>query len=120
MIAIPAGDAVEGFGGRVDGRDAAGDFGEHAFEVFDLAEVADFDVVVLEEDILRLDVQVHEAVLDVHEVEHFRRLGHVREQFFARDAELPFQTILAETLPEVAIGEFHHDQEPTFDDVVAI
>ena len=85
-----------------------------------MAEVGHLHVVVEQEQVLRFDVEVLQLVLVVHEVEDFGRLAHVLEQFFARDAGQAGFAVFAEALPKVAIGEFHDDDEPAFDDVVAV
>ena len=91
----------------------------HAFQVLDQAEVGHLDVVVDEEQVLRLDVEVLQLVLGVHQVEHLGGLVHVAEQFVARDARHAAGRGIAEAVPEVAVGQLHDDQQPAFDDVVA-
>src|SRR5262249_15198264 len=118
-VAEAADPAVERLRGRVDGGDAAGHRGLHALEVLDQAEVGDLDVRVDQEEVLRLDVEVLELVLRVHQVERLGGLGHVAEQFLARDADLALGAALLEAVPEVLVGQLHDDHELAVDDVEA-
>ena len=90
LVAETADPAVERLRGGVDRRDAAGDGRLHPFEVLDQAEVGDLDVLVDEEEVLRLDVEVLQLVLIVHQVQRFGGLLHVAEQLVARDAGQPW------------------------------
>ena len=119
LVAEAADPAVEGFRGGVDRRDAAGDGRLHPFEVLDQAEVGDLDVLVDQEEVLRLDVEVLQLVLIVHQVQRLGRLVHVAEQFVARDAGQALGAALLEAVPEVAVGQLHDDDELAVDDVVA-
>ena len=119
LIAEAADHAVERFRGRVDRRDAAGDWAPSPFQVLDQAEVGDLDVVVDQEQVLRLDVEVLQLVLDVHQVERLGRLLHVAEQLVARDARQSLAAALLEAVPEVAVGQLHDDDQLAVDDVEA-
>jgi len=120
LVAVPRDDAVERFGGRVHRGDAAGHGRHQPLQVLHLAEVGHFHVVVQQEQVLRLDVQVLELELVVHQVEHFGAFEHVLHQLVARDAGQPAVAALAEPVPQVAVGQFHHDHQPPVDDVVAV
>src|SRR5262249_25010609 len=74
LVGIARDDAVERFGGGVDRRDAAGDGGARALQVLDQPEVGDLDVVAHQEEVLRLDVEVLEVVVAVHQVQRLGRL----------------------------------------------
>ena len=120
LVAESRDDAVERLGGGVDGGDPAGDAGHHPLEVLDLPEVRYLHVVVQHEQVLRLDVQVLQLVLVVHQVEDLGGLGHVHEQLVAGDARVAVLAALAEPVPEVAVGQLHDDHEPAVHDVVAV
>ena len=89
------------------------------FQVLDQAEVGDLDVVVDQEQVLRLDVEVLQLVLRVHQVQGLGRLLHVAEQLLARDAGQALGPALAEAVPEVAVGQLHDDDQLAVDDVEA-
>ena len=109
--------ALERLRRGIDRRDPAGDRRADAFEQFGETEVADLDVVEDQEQVLRLDVEMLNLVLVVHQVQCFGRFVHVAEQFVARDARLALAAALAEAVPEVAVGQLHHDDELAIDDV---
>jgi hypothetical protein len=120
VLVAEAGDVpVEGLRAGVDGRDAAGDGGLHALQVLDQAEVGHLDVGVDEEEVLRLDVQVLQLVLLVHQVEGLGGLLHVAEELVAGDAGHAAGAALLVAVPEVVVGQLHDDDEQAVDDVVA-
>ena len=119
LVAEPSRPAVERFRGGVHRRDAAGHRRARSLEQLDQPEVGDLDVVVDQEQVLRLDVQVLQVVLHVHHVEGFGGLGHVAEQLLARDAGQVLRAALAEPVPERAVGQLHDDEELAVDDVEA-
>src|ERR1700677_1306837 len=120
LIAEAADAAIEGFRSGVDGRDAAGDRGAvHALEVLDEAEIGHLDVIVREKDILRLDVQMLQLILDVHQIERFGRSAKIVQQLRAWNARQPQSAALLKTIPDGAIGQLHDDDQLTIDDVVA-
>ena len=119
LVAEAAEHAVEGLRGGVDRRDAAGHRRRIAFQVLDQPEVRDLDVVVDQEQVLRLDVEVLQLILRVHQVEGLGRLLQVAEQLVAGDAGQPLGAALLEAVPEVAVGQLHDDDELAVDDVVA-
>jgi hypothetical protein len=120
LIAVPAHDAFEGFGGGVQRGHAAGDGGEHALEVLDQAEVANLDVVEQQEDVVRLDVEVLQVELLVHQVERLGGLPHVTEQLVARDAGEALGAALREAVEEGAVGQLADDDQPAVDDLEAV
>ena len=89
-------------------------------QVLHLSEVGHLHVVVKHEQVLRLDVQVLEVELVVEQVEHLGGLGHVLEEFVARDAGQALVAAVAEAVPQVAVGQLHDDHEPAVHDVVAV
>src|SRR5207249_3648136 len=91
-----------------------------AVEVAHQAEVGDLDVVVNQEQVLRLDVEMLKLVLIIHQVQHFGGFVDVAQQVVARDAGLPQLAELGEAVPQVAVGELGDDDQPAFDDVVAL
>src|SRR5262249_48752559 len=50
--------ALEGLRSSVERGHTAGNLREHAFQIFDQAEIPNLDMVVKQEEILRLDVEV--------------------------------------------------------------
>ena len=76
-------------------------------------------MVVDQEEVLRLDIEMLELVLRVHQVEGFASLLHVAQQLFAGNARQAKRTALAEPVPEVAVGQLHDDEELAVDDVEA-
>src|SRR5207248_3741131 len=102
---------------RVHRRDAAGHGGEHALQQLDQAEVGDLDVVVDQEQVLRLDVQVLQLVLRAHHVERFGGVEHVAEQLFAGDAGQALGAALAEAVPQGAVGQLGDDHQLTVYDL---
>ena len=77
-------------------------------------------MVVDEKEVLRLDVEVLQVVLGVHQVQHFGGLLHVLQEHVAVDAGLAFFAAGAEAVPEAAVGQFGDDVEPAADQVVAV
>jgi hypothetical protein len=119
LVAVAADGVFKRFRGGIDRRNAAGQRGGHAFEVLDQAEVRDLDVVADQEQVLRLDVEVLQLVLHVHQVEGLGRLFQVAQQLGARDAWKSLGPALLVTRFEVAVGQLHDDEELTLDDVEA-
>ena len=119
LIAKAADPAVERLRGGVDRRDAASDRSLHALQIFDQAEVRDFDVLEHQEEVLRLDVQMLELISAVHQVERFGGFLHVDEQFIARDARQPLRAAFLEAVPQIALGQLHDNDELAVDDVKA-
>ena len=122
LIAQSAELAVKGLGSGVDRRDPARDRHQlHAVRrIFHQPEVGDLDVVENEEQILRLDVEMLELELDVHQVEHFRGLGHIAEQLLARDAGVALRAALLEAVSQRAIRQLHDDDEVIIDVFITI
>ena len=99
LIAKSADVAIERFWSRVHGGDATRHGSNHALQVFDKPEVRDLDVAVNEKKILRLDVEVLQLVVLIHQVERFGGLFHVAKQLFARYARKTRVTALTKTVP---------------------
>ena len=119
LVAVPRHVPFERFRAGVNGRDPAGDGCAGAFESFGQTEVGDFDVVEHQEQILRLDVEVLDLIMRVHQIERFGRFVHVPQQFIARNSHQARHPTLAETIPKVAVGQLHDDNELAIDDVEA-
>src|SRR5207302_1201529 len=79
----------------------------------------DLRVVMYQEEVLRLDIEMLELVLRVHQVEGLGSLLHVAQQLVAGNAGQAKGTTLAEPVPEIAVGQLHDDEELPVDDVEA-
>src|SRR5262249_25692215 len=75
----------------------------------DQPKVAHFDMVANEEEIVRLDVQVLQSILKVHQIEGLGRFAAVAEQFIAVYAPVTRVLVFLEQVPEALIGQFHDD-----------
>ncbi len=121
--AVPAHLAAQQLRGAVERRQApllGHGFGPVVVELVDQAEVGELDVVADEEQVGRLDVEVLQAVPEVDEVEGFGGLAHVAEQLVAVDAALPGGPALGEEVGEVAVGQFHDEDEFAVEDFNAV
>ncbi len=75
------------------------------------AEVGHLDVIAHQKQIARLDVQMLQVELEVHEVQHLGRLAQVAEQLAARHARLPLGPILLQKLVEILVGQLGDDDQ---------
>ena len=91
--------------------------GPRPLQVLGQPEVGHLDVLVYQEDVLRLDVQMLELVLGAHQVEGLGRLLHVPEQFLAGDPRQPAGLALGEPVVQVLVGQLHHDDKLAVHDV---
>ena len=64
-----------------------------------------------QEEIARLDVQVLQAVLVVHQVQHFGRLAQVAQQLGARHARLALLTVIEQHFVQVLVGQLGDDHQ---------
>ncbi len=119
LVAKAADPAVECFWGGVNRRNAAGDGGLHPFKVFDQAEVGNLDVLINDKKVLRLDVQVLQLVLVVHQVEGFGGFFHVIKKLVARYAGQSLCATFLEAIPERLLGQLHDNNQLAFDHVEA-
>src|SRR5262249_18008903 len=69
------------------------------------------DVVADQEQVARLDVEVLQAVADVHQVECFGRLGQVGQQFAARDAGSAAGLVLLQEVVQAPVRQLHHEDQ---------
>ncbi len=86
----------------------------------DEAEVGDLDVVAEQQQVVRLDVQVEEAVAEVHHVQNFGRFPKPRQQVAARHAGLAYRLVMAQLVEQAFVGQFHDDDEHAVDDLDAV
>ena len=117
LIAEAADFALEGLRRRIHRGHAPGNRCQHPFQILDQAEIRDLDVIVDKKQVLRLDVQVLELMLRIHQVEGFRGVVQVAVQFGARNSRQALRPAFAEAVPERAVGQFRHDDQLAVDDV---
>jgi len=95
------------------------DLREHPFEVLDQAKVADLHMVEEQEDVLRLDVEVLQIELHVHQVEGLGGFLEVAQQLRARDAGQALGLALLKAVEQRAVGKLADDDQAAIDDVEA-
>ena len=78
---------------------------------------ADLDVVADHEQVVRLDVEVLQAVLEIDHVEGLGRLAEEAEQLLARDAGLALPLAVEQDRLEVAVRQFHDENQHPVDDL---
>ena len=74
-------------------------------------------MVADDEEIVGLDVEVLQAVLEIDHVKGLGRLAEVAEQLLARDAGLTLTLAVEQDRLEVAIRQFHDENQHPFDDL---
>ncbi len=115
---------MQGFGRRVQRRGAAiadarrRDVG--AGQAVDQSEVGHLDVVADHEQVVRLDVEVLQAVFEVDDVERLGRLAEEADQLFARHAGRALPLVVEQHRLEVAVGQFHNQDQHAVDDFDAL
>ena len=95
------------------------DDGVRAGQAVDQAEVGHLDVVADQEQVVRLDVEVLQAVLEVDDVQGLGRLAEEAEQLLARDAGLALPLIVEQDRLEVAVGQLHDEDQHAVEDLDA-
>jgi hypothetical protein len=91
----------------------------HAFEILDQPEIRHLDVIKNKEQVLRLDIQVLQLVLGVHQIQGFRRFQQIADELVARDSGQTLLPAFAKTVPDRAIGQLHHYDELIVNDIEA-
>ena len=90
--------------------------GVRAGQAVDQAEVGHLNVVADQKQVMRLDVEVLQAELEVDDVEGLGRLPQEAEQLLARHAGLALALVVEQDRLQVAIGQLHdEDQHPVED-----
>jgi hypothetical protein len=114
LVAGAADAAAEDLRRGVQGGDAAAARRRVALglaQAVDQAKVGHLDVVADDEQVVRLDVEVLQAVREVHPVQGLGRLQQEAQQFLARDAGLPLGLVLALQRVQAAVGQLHDDDQ---------
>ncbi len=91
LIAGRFGSTVKDLRSGVIGRQSSYQGFATIAQVFDQAEIAEFDVLADQHQVLRLDIQVLQRVVVVQIIQDLRRLAHVFDQFFAGNSR---QTVI--------------------------
>ncbi len=124
LVAEAAGPAQEDFRRGVERRDGPelhlGRVGRIPRQGLDQPEITHLDVVAHQEQVARLDVQVLQMVLLVHEVKHFSRLAQITEQLLARNAGLARLLVSGQQLVQVLVGQLHDDDQRAVEALDAI
>src|SRR5262249_55484800 len=72
------------------------------------------------EQVARLDIQMLQAIVDVHQVEDFGGLAEKAKQLAPRNAGALLRLMLLEAFFEIAVRQLRHDDQLTFHDLHAI
>jgi hypothetical protein len=89
-------------------------------QAVDQAEVGDLQMAGDQEQVVGLDVQVLQAVLEVHPVQRLGSLHQVAQQLGARDAFFPPGAVLRQHRLEAAVSQLHDDEQDAVDDLDAV
>ena len=81
------------------------------------AEVRDFDVIAHEKQVRRFDVEMLQAVLQIEQIEHIRRLAQIAQQLRPWNAGQPLSSALGEQVEQALVGQFGDDDEFAVDDL---
>ncbi len=119
LIAKTAHQSVKRLRRGVNRRHPARHRRRHSLQVLDQSEVGHLDVIVNQENVLRFDVEMLKLILIVHQVKGFRALLHDVQKLAARNPQKPLRPAFLESIPEIAIGQLHHNQQLAVDNVVA-
>ena len=118
LIAMTADQPVKGFRGGVHRRDPSRHRGGRALQVLYQSEVGHFNVVVNQKNVLRLNVQVLQTVLIIHQIEGFSTFLHDAEKLGPGDARQTLSPTFFEAVPKIAIRQLHDNQELAVDNVI--
>ena len=66
---------------------------------------------------MRLDIQMEQAMAEVHHVEDFGRLPQPGQQGAARDAGLSDRLVVAQLIVQALVGQLHDHDENAIDDL---
>ena len=73
LVRVPANPTLKCFGGSINRGNAAGNGSAKPLKIFGEAKIGDFDVIVDQKKILRLDIEVLNLILKIHQIERLRR-----------------------------------------------
>ncbi len=124
LIAMTADGPAQQFRRRVQRRHAAlpmrGMAAVHLAEPIHQAEVGHLQVIADQKQVVRFDVEMLQAVAEVHPVQRLGRFQQVAQQLFARDARLVLALVIAQQAVQALVGQLHDDDENAVHDLDAV
>src|SRR5439155_2883048 len=121
LTAVAADGAVKDLRRRIEGRDSTqrNTLPPFAGQAAHQAKVGHLDLVARDKKIARLDVEMLEAVLEIHEVEGLGRVTDKAQHLRARDAGITGGPVAGEHVVQAAIGQLHNDDQLAVEDLNA-
>ncbi len=80
-------------------------------ETIDQPKIRHLDVAAHQKQVLRLDIEMLQFMLEIHEVESFGGLGQISQQVRVRQARQTAPLAIHQQIGHAAVGQFHHDHQ---------